>query len=130
MAFTDLGEYDPQFSNISYNPAYPGGQLPDNNTNNLTAYADSSLIRNIANVSGNMQSIGLKSGTDYEKVESARLLSPNEYTVNTKLGFISLNSALASDQVLAVAFQYMVIGDEKVYQVGEFSNEVATVGSV
>ncbi len=126
VAFTDLGEYDPQFSNISYNPAYPGGQLPDNNTNNLTAYADSSLIRNIANVSGNMQSIGLKSGTDYEKVESARLLSPNEYTVNTKLGFISLNSALASDQVLAVAFQYTVIGDNKVYQVGEFSNEVAT----
>ena len=77
-------------------------------------------------VSSNMQSIGFKSGTNYEKVESARLLSPNEYTVNTKLGFISLNSALASDQVLAVAFQYTVIGDDKVYQVGEFSNEVAT----
>ncbi|MBR3550758.1 MAG: cell surface protein SprA [Bacteroidales bacterium] len=126
VAFTDLGEYDPQFPALSYNPAYAGGQLPDNYTNNLTMYADSSLIRNIANVSSNMQSIGFKSGTDYEKVESARLLSPNEYTVNTKLGFISLNSALASDQVLAVAFQYTVIGDDHVYQVGEFSNEVAT----
>ncbi len=126
VAFTDLGEYDPEFSNLSYNPAYSGGQYPDNNINNLTTYADSSLIRNIANVSSNMQSIGFKSGTNYEKVESARLLSPNEYTVNTKLGFISLNSALASDQVLAVAFQYTVIGDDKVYQVGEFSNEVAT----
>ena len=126
VAFTDLGEYDPEFAYISYNPAYPGGQYPDNYTNNLTTYADSSLIRNIATVSSNMQSIGMKSGTDYEKVESARLLSPSEYTVNTKLGFISLNSALASDQVLAVAFQYTVIGDDKVYQVGEFSNEVAT----
>ena len=126
VAFTDLGEYDPQFVNISYNPAYPGGQLPDNYTNNLTQYADSSLIRDISKVSSNMQSIGMKSGTDYEKVESARLLSSNEYTVNTKLGFISLNSALASDQVLAVAFQYTVIGDDHVYQVGEFSNEVAT----
>lgn len=126
VAFTDLGEYDPEFSNLSYNPAYPGGQYPDNYTNNLTQYADSSLIRNISNVSSNMQSIGMKSGTDYEKVESARLLSSNEYTVNTKLGFISLNSALASDQVLAVAFQYTVIGDDHVYQVGEFSNEVAT----
>ncbi|MBR6903560.1 MAG: cell surface protein SprA, partial [Bacteroidales bacterium] len=126
VAFTDLGEYDPQFPALSYNLAYPGGQYPDNDINNLTTYADSSLIRNIANVSSNMQSIGMKSGTDYEKVESARLLSPNEYSVNTKLGFISLNSALASDQVLAVAFQYTVIGDDKVYQVGEFSNEVAT----
>ena len=126
VAFTDLGEYDPQFPALSYNLAYPGGQYPDNNINNLTTYADSSLIRNIANVSSNMQSIGMKSGTDYEKVESARLLSPNEYSVNTKLGFISLNSALASDQVLAVAFQYTVIGDDKVYQVGEFANEVAT----
>jgi len=126
VAFTDLGEYDPQFPNLSYNPAYPGGQYPDNNINNLNSYADTSLIRNIANVSSNMQSIGMKSGTDYEKVESARLLSANEYTVNTKLGFISLNSALASDQVLAVAFQYTVIGDDNVYQVGEFSNEVPT----
>ena len=126
VAFTDLGEYDPASSYISYNPAYSGGQYPDNNINNLTSYADSSLIRNISNVSANMQSIGMKSGNDYEKVESARLLSPSEYTVNTKLGFISLNSALASDQVLAVAFQYTVIGDDKVYQVGEFSNEVAT----
>ena len=126
VAFTDLGEYDPEYANISYNPAYSGGQYPDNNINNLTSYADSSLIRNIANVSSNMQSIGLKSGTNYEKLESARLLSPSEYTVNTKLGFISLNSALAADQVLAVAFQYTVIGDDHVYQVGEFANEVAT----
>lgn len=126
VAFTDLGEHDPEFPNLSYNPSYPGGQYPDNYINNLVMYADSSLIRNIANVSGNMQSLGLKSGTNYEKVESARLLNPNEYTLNTKLGFISLNSALASDQVLAVAFQYTVIGDTNVYQVGEFSNEVAT----
>ena len=126
VAFTDLGEYNPEMANLSYNPAYPGGQYPDNNINNLTTYADSSLIRNIANVSGNMQSLGFKSGSNYEKVESARLLSPSEYSVNTKLGFISLNSALAADQVLAVAFQYTVIGDDHVYQVGEFSNEVAT----
>lgn len=126
VAFTDLGEYDPDFAYISYNPTYPGGQLPDNYTNTLNLYADSSLIRNISTVSNNMQSLGFKAGKDYEKVESARLLSPSEYTVNTKLGFISLNSALAADQVLAVAYQYTVIGDEHVYQVGEFSNEVAT----
>jgi cell surface protein SprA len=130
VAFTDLGEYDPEFDRISYNPAYSSGQFPDNDINNLTTYANSSLIRDIATVSSNLQSLGFKSGTNYEKVESARLLSPSEYTVNTKLGFISLNSALASDQVLAVAFQYTVIGDDKVYQVGEFSNEVAAPGCI
>lgn len=125
VAFTDLGESDPEFGALSYNPAYSGGQYPDNEINNLITIADSSLIRNISNVSNNMQSLGLKAGTNYEKVESARLLSSSEYTFNPKLGYISLNSALNSDQVLAVAYQYTVIGDDKVYQVGEFSNEVS-----
>ena len=125
VAFTDLGEYNPSFNGFSYNPMYGGGQYPDNETNNLIFVADSSIIRNISNVSNNLHSLGLKSGTDYEKVESARLLSPSEYTFNSKLGFITLNSALSSDQVLAVAFQYTIIGDDHVYQVGEFSNEVS-----
>jgi cell surface protein SprA len=46
------------------------------------------------------------------------------------LGFISLNTPLYADQVLAVAFQYQVIGDDEVYQVGEFSNEVSAPGSI
>ena len=126
VAFTDLGEVNPSFNGFSYNPMYGGGQYPDNETNTLIYVADSSLIRNISNVSNNLHSLGLKSGTDYEKVESARLLSPSEYTFNSKLGFITLNSALSSDQVLAVAFQYTIIGDDHVYQVGEFSNEVSS----
>lgn len=125
VAFTDLGEASPEHNALSYNPAYGGGQYPDNDINNLTMLVDSSLIRNISNVSNNLHSIGMTAGTNYEKVESARLLSPSEYTFNPKLGFITLNSALNADQVLAVAFQYTVIGDDKVYQVGEFSNEVS-----
>jgi cell surface protein SprA len=69
---------------------------------------------------------GMTSGIDFEKVESARLLNSSEYTFNSKLGFISLNSRLNADQVLAVAFQYTVLGDTTVYQVGQFSNEVET----
>ncbi|MBO7445141.1 MAG: cell surface protein SprA [Bacteroidales bacterium] len=124
VAFTDLGEADPEFASFSYNPMYQGGQYPDDNINNLMMVVDTSLYRTLSNVSANMHSIGMNSGKNYEKLESARLLSPSEYTVNTKLGFISLNSALSADQVLAVAFQYTVIGDDNVYQVGEFSNEV------
>lgn len=125
VAFTDLGEADPEFAAFTYNPMYSGGQYPDNDINTLTELVDTSMIRNISNASNNLHSLGLKSGSNYEKVESARLLPSSEYTFNSKLGFISLNSALTSDQVLAVAFQYTVIGDTTVYQVGEFSNEVS-----
>ena len=125
VAFTDLGESNPEFNGLSYNPMFWGGEHPDNRTNNLMTVVDSSMIRNIANVSNNLHSLGLKAGANYEKVENARLLSSNEYTFNPKLGFITLNSALTSDQVLAVAFQYTIIGDTTVYQVGEFSNEVS-----
>ncbi|MBN2669688.1 MAG: cell surface protein SprA [Bacteroidales bacterium] len=58
---------------------------------------------------------------DYEKVESARMLKPAEYTYNPQLGYISLNSRLSPDEVLAVAFEYTAGG--KTYRVGEFSNQ-------
>jgi cell surface protein SprA len=56
-------------------------------------------------------------------VESARLLPSNEYTFNRELGFITLNQPLSNDQVLAVAFQYQVVGDTNVYQVGELTTD-------
>jgi len=60
-------------------------------------------------------------GTDYSKLENARKLLPNEYTLNPQLGYISLQQRLANDEVLAVAYQY-TIGDD-VYQVGEFGTD-------
>lgn len=127
ISFTDLGENNPQFSGFRQNP---GENYPDNNSNNLSDVLDTANLRDITSVSNYLRSLGMTSGVDYEKVENARLLSTNEYTVNTKLGFISLNTALTSDQVLAVAFQYQIIGDpsQRVYQVGEFSNEVSAPG--
>ena len=121
IAYTDLGELNPQFQGI-FSPS--GTLYPDNYANSLFQYLDSAQIRNLSSVSNYLRSKGMNSGIDYEKIENARLLSPNEYTFNSKLGFISLNTALTADQVLAVAFQYQVIGDDKVYQVGEFSNQV------
>ena len=60
-------------------------------------------------------------GTDYSKLENARKLAPNEYTLNPQLGYISLQQRLANDEVLAVAYQYTIGGD--VYQVGEFGTD-------
>ena len=49
-------------------------------------------------------------------MESARLLDASEYTVNTKLGYISLKTQLQADEVLAVAYNY-TYSDGKTYQV-------------
>ncbi|MDR2868071.1 MAG: cell surface protein SprA, partial [Bacteroidales bacterium] len=116
VAFTDLGEQNSTF------PIFrPIGNVPNNNFDTL----QSGLVRNISMVNNSLRNLGMVAGKDYEKVESARLLNASEYTFNPKLGFISLNSALSADQVLAVSFQFTIIGDNKVYQVGEFSTDVS-----
>ncbi|UOQ53496.1 T9SS outer membrane translocon Sov/SprA [Hymenobacter cellulosivorans] len=55
---------------------------------------------------------------DYERVR-ARLLNPREYTLNPQLGYLSLNTPLLPEQVLAVAYTYTYNG--KTYSVGELS---------
>ncbi len=59
---------------------------------------------------------------DYEKT-FARKLTSNEYIFNSQIGFVSLNQQLQPDEVLAVAYQYSYNG--KIYQVGEFSQDVS-----
>ena len=56
---------------------------------------------------------------DYETLENARPLSSREFTVNRQLGYISLNSPLRNDEILAVAFTYTYKGETK--KVGELS---------
>lgn len=58
---------------------------------------------------------------DYDIIYNARRLNPNEFFINTRTGFISLNQTLNNDQVLAVSYQYTYNG--KLYQVGEFSEQ-------
>lgn len=132
VAFTDIGEHDRIYNtdispNFTLDPRF--AHLPNNNTNNL--FSNSLLkkdeLRNINNINNYLLGKNFVSGEDFEKIELARKLSPNEYTFNRKLGFISLNSRLNEDQTLAVAFQYQVIGaDSTVFQVGEFSDEGIT----
>ena len=126
VAFTDIGEAKPNNPLIIGNPMVPA--IPNNLVNNLLTnpQLDTTRLRSINHVGEYLRTYlgGMVSGVDFEKVESARKLQPNEYTFNSRLGFISLNSTLSHDQVLAVAFQYTIVGDTGVYQVGEFSNEV------
>jgi cell surface protein SprA len=59
---------------------------------------------------------------DFDLIGNARKLNTSEYTLNNRLGFISLNQSLNNDQALAVTFQFTYNG--KTYQVGEFSDQL------
>jgi cell surface protein SprA len=78
-------------------------------------------IREIATSDSGFNGFTANEGADYSKLENARKLTPNEYTFNAQLGYISLQQRLANDEVLAVAYEYTV--GENVYQVGEFGND-------
>jgi cell surface protein SprA len=118
VAVNDLAEPYPMF--YSRDPAQTGN-YPRNQLNN--AYEEltttHAAIRDIKNVTGELESAGLTLGVDYEKIENARLLSSREYTYNQKLGYISLNTALNTDEILAVAYEYNYRG--QTFQVGELS---------
>lgn len=125
VGFMDLAEPNEEdiYNNkweSSTNGVSPARIAPDNRFNTLynalgTTYRG---FRNISNISSTL-SPDMQGGVDYEKVENARRLSSNEYTLNRNLGYISLNTSLNSDEVLAVAFEYQYRG--QVYVVGEFS---------
>lgn len=120
VALSDLGEYR-HYTNSLWSPS--GTENPANASN--TEYATLSGLgtaRDISSVTSTLDGLGLVGGTDYEKLESARLLSSSEYSVNKSLGYISLKSTLQSDQVLGIAYEYTYRGST--YQVGEFSTDI------
>jgi cell surface protein SprA len=127
IALADLGEPNPNHRNVR-STGSNFRNYPDTSANDLLRGIDYAQLRNINTAFNYLKTYrgGMTSGIDFEKVESARLLNSDEYKFNSKLGFISLNSKLNTDQVLAVAFQYTILGDTTVYQVGQFSNEVET----
>lgn len=127
VALMDLGEN--QDLACGYWTPNMGYQNPANGSNNLlqvlkTQYPDARNINSVTQVLEPLAAIGFEGGRDYEKIESARLLSSSEYTLNSTLGYISLKTSLNADEVLAVAYEYTYNG--KVYQVGEFSDDITT----
>ena len=126
VAFMDLGEGDAKYIHASgFVLPQVGGAPPSNNANNLYEQMTTTYngIRDITQVSNILNTIpDFTEGIDYVKLENARKLDPSEYTVNTDLGYISLNYELKPGEVLAVAYEYTMNG--KTYQVGEFSSDV------
>ncbi len=83
--------------------------------NNASVRTPNTSVSTIKSISGST----MKEQINFEKF-NARKLQPSEYTLNSKLGFISLNQTLNPDQVLSVAYQYTYNGNT--YNVGEFSD--------
>lgn len=133
VAVQDIGESDPARIGLTYPPGgfinRPPNSFPDNGNNDFNPFgidgsAQSVLnpnIRNVSTVQSGFGGVQVNEGKDYATLENARRLMPNEYRLNSQLGYISLNQRLSNDEVLAVAYQYTVNG--RVYQVGEFSND-------
>lgn len=120
VALTDLGEA----SKIS-NPMWTAtGQVPSNSANTEYQAMTTQYVaaRDIDQAAATLEGAGLVGGADFEKLESARLLSSSEYTVNTALGYVSLKTGIQTDQVLAVAYEYTSGG--VTYQVGEFASDI------
>ncbi|MBU6158065.1 MAG: cell surface protein SprA [Bacteroidetes bacterium] len=119
VAFMDLGENQPYNSTII---PLTSSSLPQNNANDLYGkITNDAAMRDASLVTSRLSALGLSAVQDFERT-FARKLRPEEYYFNPQIGFISLNTFLQPDEVLGVAYQYSVNG--KIFQVGEFSNDV------
>ncbi len=124
IALTDLGETT-YISNAQWTTT--GINVPSNRSNSLydTMVNDYAEARDISQATSILDGIeGFEGAVDYEKLQSARKLSSSEYTLNSSLGFVSLNSTLQTDDVLAVAYEYTYGG--VTYQVGEFATDLTS----
>ena len=132
LCFQDLGEGRNRTTNEANFDGpetfiRPQNGLIENKNNDLYRVITSmkDQIRVFSNISGTLSGISdLKPTRDYEKIEQARLLKTGEYSFNPKLGYISLNQALNSDEILAVSYQYTYNGTT--YKVGELTTDLAS----
>ena len=123
VAFADMGEPDTIFNNYW---TARGLRVPSNASNSLydtitTQYADARSFSQANATLEPLGTYGIQMGEDYERLESARRLDDNEFSLNSTLGYISLRQSLNSDEILAVAYEFTYKG--KNYQVGEFSTD-------
>ena len=112
---------------------------PQNDQNNLyqdivgigADLRDPNLVYNALNgrsfPNSNGVNVTYQDGEEFVFNRRAKKLNSNEYTFDSKLGYISLNQRLNDNQLLAVSYSYTIAGDPKVYKVGEFSEESPVV---
>ncbi len=123
VGLMDLGERQPYLPAPTIN-VLTAQEVPSNNTNDLyQKVLGQPDARNPAMVFNNLVNLGLSPVQDFEKT-FARKLDSTQYSFNRQagIGTLSLSQPLQTDEVLAVAYQYSFNG--RIYQVGEFSQDV------
>ncbi|TZF92615.1 cell surface protein SprA [Chryseobacterium panacisoli] len=109
-----------------------GITLPDNSLNGL--YDEVSTVAGTREAGKNYNALfqghvftgtptPYNNGEEFVLATKARKLNANEFTFQPQLGYISLNQKLNDQQLLAVSYSYTVNGSNKIYKVGEFSEE-------
>ena len=94
-----------------------------NDANNLLDVVSDPSFRDVSQVSDELIALGLNKSSDFEVIRGARKLNEREYTINKQLGFISLFRRLQNDEVLAVAYEYNINGEN--LKVGELTDDYA-----
>ncbi len=120
LGLLDLAEPNPyNTTQVVGSPAI----YPANPANNLYANVNTLLpSRDFSSIDGALNAFS--AGVDYEQLEFAKKLSTTEYTFNSKLGYISLNNALNSGEMLAVGFEYTI--GNTIYKVGDLTTDGIT----
>ena len=120
----DLGEAAP------FNPAstsVTGPRLatrPTNNANNdlFARGSRDPLVRSVDNTTEQLtNAYALRRSEDFEVLRGARKLLDRDFTFHPQLGYVSLNTPLRDDEVIAVAYEYAFNG--QVYKVGELTED-------
>ncbi|MEO1051261.1 MAG: cell surface protein SprA [Bacteroidota bacterium] len=128
VGFMDLGEPSRIFNEeLRLATPFPDG-ANDNNANDLGGILGN-LPRDANTINETLSTLApynFQNGTGFERINGARKLAPNEYTINTQLGYISLFRKLQNDEALAVAYEYTFNG--QVHRVGELTEDYATRG--
>ncbi len=121
-AYMDLGEGQKIERTDLFTSNDPNGPN-SNGANNLLDIVSGPQYRDVNQVSDALLALGLNKSSDFEVIRGARKLNEREYTVNKQLGYISLFRKLQNDEVLAVAYEYNINGQN--YKVGELTDDYA-----
>ncbi len=121
VAFVDLGENVRANMQNSQVRILKNQKFPDNSNNEIY----NEVIKSVRNRTIDRFNPGkYVNGTDYEKLGQARPLADNEFSYDKRLGYISLNTSLNSDEIVGVSFEYQVGG--KTFKVGTFAEDDPT----
>ena len=128
VGYLDLGENDSLYRRSQLENPSVTTNAPYNKINKLYTGANPvTKFRDPTTLSAGVALIDptFQDGTDYTYLKSARKLLPTDFTINSELGYITLQSKLGYDEALLVAYQYTYNGVS--YTVGELSDDLPDI---